>query len=209
MNGSGDMSQKAWSKVSARTAAEVCGRYELSKDAQKVLRDGLSPQQFIELLVQAGRFLDAVEFLAHALPQREAVWWACLGVRHAQGAELPSKERAALTAAVDWALEPDEPKRRAAQAAGETADLSTPAGCAAFAVYGSGGSLAPPNLPEVPPEPFMTAKAVSGGLALASVQGDPAAIPGVQRELVELGIAIAEGKVVWPAVAKAAPGSRL
>ncbi len=202
------MSQSAWSKVSARKAAEVCGQYELSKDARKVLRDGLTPQQFIELLVQAGRFLDAVDFLAHALPRREAVWWACLGIRHAQGTELPPKELAALTAVVDWVLEPDEPKRRAAQAAGEAADYGTPAGSAAFAVYGSGGSLGPPNLPEVPPEPFMTAKAVAGSLALASVQGDPATMPAVQRELVELGIAIAEGKVVWPAVVKAAPENR-
>ena len=202
------MHQGPLTKVSAKTAAEVCRNYEPSKDARKVLRDGLAPREFIDLLVQAGRFLDAVDFLAHALPRREAVWWACVGVRHAQGGDLPPKERAALKAVVEWVLEPDEPKRRAAQAAGEAADIGTPAGCAAFAVYGSGGSLTPPNLPEVPPEPFMTAKAVSGSLALASVQGDPAVMADVQRELVELGIAIAEGKVVWPAVTKAEPGNR-
>jgi hypothetical protein len=117
---------------------------------------------------------------------------------------LPPKELAAIKASVEWVLEPDEPKRRAAQAAGETADFATPAGCAALAVYGSGGSLTPPNLPDVPPEPFMTAQAVSGALALASVQGDPPGVPDLQRRLVDLGLAIAEGKVSCPTVSKKA-----
>jgi hypothetical protein len=50
----------------------------------------------------------------------------------------------------------------------------------------------------------MAAKAVAGALALASVQGDAATIPDVQRELVELGLAIAEGKITCPAPVKAA-----
>jgi hypothetical protein len=187
-----------WAKVSAATAAEVCANYELSPDARKVLRDGLAPREFVELLARAGKYIDAFDFLAHALPKREAVWWACLSVRHAQGPELPPKQLAALQAAVAWVLEPDEPKRRAAQAAGEAADFATPAGGAALAAFGSGGSLGPPNLPAVPPGPFMTAQAVSGSVTLASVQGDPDAIPDVQRELVELGVAIADGKIPWP-----------
>ena len=192
------MSGAASNKIGARTAAEVCAHYRQSPDALKVHRPGSTPRQFVELLVQAGQYLDAIDFLAHALPKQEAVWWACLGVRHALGKTLPPLALAALKAAVEWVLEPDEPRRLAAQAAGEAADFGTPAGCVALAVYGSGGSLTPPNLPEVPPEPFMTAKAVSASLALASVQGDPGAIPQVQRQLVELGMAIGEGTMALP-----------
>jgi hypothetical protein len=199
------MSQSVLTKISSKTATDVCGHYEPSKKARKLLRDDLTPQQFIELLLQARQYVDAFDFLAHALPKREAIWWACLGVRHAQGVELPPNEFAALKAAVEWVLEPDEPKRRAAQAAGEAADFGTPAGCAAFAVYGSGGSLTPPNLPEVPPPPYMTAQAVSGSLTMASSQSDSVDPPDIQHELVELGIAIAEGKIVWPTATKA-PG---
>jgi hypothetical protein len=196
------MTQGAFTKVSAKNAAEVCGLYDLSIDAQKLLQEHLAPRQFVERLVEAERHFDALEFLAHALPKREAIWWACLAVRHAQGAELPSKESVALKATVEWVLEPDEGKRRAAQAAGEAADFGTPAGCAALAVYGSGGSLTPPNLPEAPPEPTMTAKAVSGCLALAAAKVDPADSAHVQRQLVELGIAIAEGGITLPVVTK-------
>jgi hypothetical protein len=196
------MSPAGSSTISATTAAEICARYEPSPVVAKIECGDLTPEQLVEVLVESGLYLDAIDFLAHALPKREAVWWACLGVRHALGADLPPKEFAALKAAVEWVLEPDEPKRRAAQAAGEAADFGTAAGCAALAVYGSGGSLTPPDLPEVPPEPFMTAKAVSGSLAMASVQGDPSTIPALQRELIELGWAIAAGRTVCPAVTK-------
>jgi len=207
------MDQGAFGKVSAKTAAEVCGHYELSESAEKVLGDGVTPRQFVGQLVELRQYVDAFDFLAHALPKREAIWWACLSVRHAQGPALPAKEFAALKAAVEWVLEPDEPNRRAAQAAGEAADFRAPAGCAALAVYGSGGSLGPAIFPDVPPGPYMTAQAVSGSITMASAVGDPGAMPDLRRDLVELGIAVAEGKITWPAVTKPAvvrgtPGQR-
>jgi hypothetical protein len=192
-------------KVSAKTAAEVCACYEASPDARRLLRDGLTPREFVGLLLEAGQCIDAFDFLAHALPKREAVWWACLSIRHAQGPELPPGEVEALKAVVAWVLKPDEPNRRAAEAAVKAAGQGTPAGCAAVAVYGSGGSLIPANLPEVPPGPYMTAQAVAGSIALASVQGSPEAIADVQRELVGLGLAIAAGEVVWPSAAEDRP----
>ncbi len=201
------MDQGSLVKVQAKTAAEVCEHYKLSKDARDLLRDGLTPRHFVDLLVQANRYRDAFQFLAHALPRREAVWWACLGIRHAQGSELPPKEFLALKAAVEWVLEPDEPHRRAAQAAGEAADFGTPAGCVAMAVYGSGGSLIPANLPVVPPEPYMTAQAVAGSITMACVQGDPRCMRDLQRELAGLGIEIAEGKITWPTATKVTPRS--
>jgi hypothetical protein len=197
------MDQGTLAKVSAKKAAEVCGLYRLSKDVEELLRADLSPGQFVQVLLEEKRYVEAFDFLAHALPKREAIWWACLSIRHAQGPALPPREFAALKAAVEWVLEPDEPKRRAAQAAGEAADFATAAGCAALAVYGSGGSLGPAEFPDVPPEPCMTAQAVSGSITMASVQGNRRSTSEIRHELVELGIAIAEGKSTWPkAVAK-------
>jgi hypothetical protein len=191
-----------WLKVAAKTAAEVCGTYKLSKEAAKLLRAELTPPQFVAALVQAGLYYDVFAFLAHGLPKREAIWWACLSVRHVLGPEVPPQEQAPLKAAVEWVLEPDETKRRAAQVAGEAADSATLAGKAAMAVYGSGGSLIAPNLPLVPPPATMTAQFVSACLSMASMRGHPSTIPAVQRELVDLGIAIAAGKIVWPSGGK-------
>jgi len=111
------------SKVSAKTAAEVCSRYKLTDAARKRLQDGLTPRQFVELLLQAHGYEDAFDFLAYALPRREAIWWACLTLRHILGPDLPPLEQAALKAVVEWVLQPDEAKRRAAQAAGEAIDF--------------------------------------------------------------------------------------
>jgi hypothetical protein len=191
------MSYGIFKKVSCKKAEEVCSLYRLSTGARKLLRPDMTPAQFVETLIEAGQYVDAYDFLAHALPKREAIWWACLSVRHALGAALPPKQFAALKAAVEWVLEPDEPKRRAAQAAGEAADFATPAGCAALAVYGSGGSLGLAIYPDVPPSPTMTAQAVAGCITMASVQGEPATIPDVQREIALLGIVIAEGNITW------------
>ncbi len=189
-------------KIAEKTAREICGRYRLSKEAERWLRAELTPSQFIEKLVENQLYLDGVDFLAHGLPKQDAVWWACLSIRQVQGPELPPKELAALKAVVEWVLKPEEPNRLAAFAAGQAAGLDTPVGRAAIAVFGSGDSLAPPDLPKVAPQPYATARAVAGSIALASVQGDPNTIPERQRELMELGIAVAEGKVLAPCVPK-------
>ena len=137
------MSNGTLAKVEARTAAEVCKRFPLGEDAKKLLRDGMTPPQFLAVLTEKQLAVDAVRFLAHALPKREAVWWACLCARQAAGGNLPAKPAAALQAAERWAADPSEDNRRKAQAAAEAAEMSTPAGCAAMAAFWSGGSMAP------------------------------------------------------------------
>ena len=49
--------------------------------------------------MDAHEYTDAVRFLAHALPKREAVWWACLCVRKAAGANPPPPAQAAPASA--------------------------------------------------------------------------------------------------------------
>ena len=74
-----------WAKVTAKTAAEVCKHFPLGEEAKKLLRDGQTPAQFLDVLIEKQQFPDAVRFLAHALPKREAVWWACLCSRAVAG----------------------------------------------------------------------------------------------------------------------------
>src|SRR5438270_5229403 len=76
------MSQHTELRVPARTAAEVARNYELGADARGLLNDGLSPGAFVEALRAAALYDDALQFLAYALPKREAVWWACLCLWH-------------------------------------------------------------------------------------------------------------------------------
>lgn len=181
-------------KIEAKTAAEVCARFELSEPAKKLPRDGLSPGAFLERLIAERHTHDAVRFLAYALPKREAVWWATRCARLAGGPVLPPEQQAALETTERWCAGPSEELRRAAMAASEKAELKSPAGCAALAVFFSGGSLGPPDAPVVPPADDLTARTVTGAVLMAAVVNEPEKAEQKYQRFLEQGLALASGK---------------
>jgi len=180
-------------KVSAKTAAEICKHFPLGDEARGMLREGLAPRQYLDLLLGKELFVDAVRFLAHALPKREAVWWACLCARAVADPKPAAAETAALQTAEKWIADPSEEHRRPAWPAAEAAELGTPAGCAAAAAFWSGGSLAPPEAPLVPPAETLTGAAVAGAVCLAAVQREPEHAPDKYRLFIAQGLDIARG----------------
>jgi hypothetical protein len=184
-------------KVSAAKAVDICKPIPLGDRGRQLLRDNLTPAPYLQQLMDAHEYTDAVRFLAHALPKREAVWWACLCVRKAAGANPPPPAQAALQAAEKWVADPSEDNRRAAFKAAEAASPGTPAGCAALAAFWSGGSLAPPNLPEVPPAETLTAQGVAGAVLLAAVMTEPEKVADKQRAFLAQGIEVGNGTNRW------------
>ena len=72
-------------KIQALTADELLKEFELTEpEAADVVIPDTAPQISIERLMEAGYYQDAIKLLAHGLPKREAVWWACLAARKAQ-----------------------------------------------------------------------------------------------------------------------------
>jgi hypothetical protein len=128
-------------------------------------------------LIEHAHFQDATRVLAHALPRRVAVWWACRCVRAVLDDRASPQDVAALQAAETWIREPSEEHRRASMTAAEATELCTPAGWVAVAAFWSGGSLAPPDVPAVPPGACLSTHAVSGAVMLAAVWRDPAHAP--------------------------------
>jgi hypothetical protein len=191
------MSTGGLAKVAAKTAAEACKDCPLGDEAKKLLRDGMAPRPFLDALLEKQLYPDAARFLAHALPKREAVWWACLCARQAHGASPPPPVGPALAAAEKWASDPSEDNRRAAQAAAQAAGLGAPAGCAAMAAFFSGGSLAPPNAPVVPPGEHLTAHAAAGAVMLAAVLVEPQKAPEKYRKFFAVGIDVGNGVNKW------------
>jgi hypothetical protein len=179
--------------LASGTAAEVCERFPLGVEARALLREDMSPHEFLDALIDNGELVDAVQFLAHALPRREAVWWAS---RAAVATVWGGPVEAALRAAEAWVVEPVEVKRIHAQSAAEAAGYDTPAGCAAAAAW-SGGSLAPPGAPVVPPAAHLTAHGAAAAVMLAAVSGPAEAIPESYRALLIQGLAIARGENRW------------
>ncbi len=182
--------------INSRTAAIVAVA-ELGEEAMALLRADLHPLDFVALLMEKALFPDAVRFIAHALPKREAVWWAWVCARRSAGENPQPKIKAALDATEKWIAQPNDDNRRSAMAAAQEAELGTAAGCAGLAAFFSGGSLAPPDAPPVPPGEFLAAKAVSGAVIFAAAARQPERAPERFRSFVAQGVEVTNRVKLW------------
>ena len=187
------MNQPPVVRIIAATALEVCPRFNLKKEAQALLRKRMTPWEFLDALVAGKQYVAGIDFIAHALPRREGVWWACLCIQQAFGDRWSEADKAACRAAVFWVYQPNEMYRLATQAPAAAAGLQSPAGILAAGVYQSGDNLAPPKLPPVPPPPFATEKAVANAVKMAATKVEPLKMAEMRRLFLELGIAVARG----------------
>ncbi|QDV32781.1 hypothetical protein ElP_06210 [Tautonia plasticadhaerens] len=160
-----------------------------------------SPRVLVGGLAGDGHFPEAVKLLALALPRREAVWWACRCCRESLTGDEPPEALSALEAAERWAADPIEEHRRAAHAAAEASGMEAPAGCAAMGAFFGGGSIAPPNVPDVPPAPHLTAHVVAGAVMLCAVRSEPEKAPEKYRAFLALGFSVADGADRPPPIA--------
>jgi hypothetical protein len=179
-------------KVSDGTAAEICGRVDLSAEGRAFLLPTLSPQGFLALLVDAGQIGDAVRFLAFALPIREGVWWACVVV-HGNLGQPGESEALCLDRSVSWVYEPTDSRRRACMAAAESANFDGAPAYAALAAFWSGGSMAPQNMPDALPDPKLGPIGVGASVLLSITAGDPKLLNERFKTAIVRGVDIANG----------------
>lgn len=180
------------------STASVCENLGLSDDARALIPHQPRPIDFVRELLARDLTKDALRFLAHFLPRRTAVWWGCLCVWHVQRPALSERSRAGLRAAVHWVQSPGEEQRQEAKRAGEAAGIKDPAGALALAASRSGGSLAPPSLPPVPPPADMTAKTLVAAVFGACVLDNPPRPADRRRQFVQLALEVASGKGFQP-----------
>jgi hypothetical protein len=183
--------------MAVTTAAEVCKNFELSKEAEALLQPNMMPRPFLDVLIANQHYQDAAKFMAHAMPKREAVWWACLCARQAYGAAPPAKEATVLQLAETWVSKPTDENRRAAHQAAEAAQFKNPAGLIGMAIFFSSGSLGPPGQAEVPPAPPLCGNAVGNSVILATVLKEPAKANERYLQFFALGFEVANGKNRW------------
>lgn len=174
-------------------AAEIAGDIEPGDEARALLAGHPDGPGFLAALMAHRLWIDAVRVLAFALPNREGVWWACLAARATLPADRPPGMEAAIAAAEAWVYHPEEANRRAAFPPAEALGFQTPAGYAALAAFWSGGSLAPPDMPEVPPSPKLCPTAVAAAVLAAAVLSEPAKAEDKYRAALAAGLDIAAG----------------
>lgn len=185
-------------KVVARTAGEICARYTPEPETLALLAGADSPRSFLESLVSADQPAEARRFLAHALPRREAIFWAAEAVASVQAGRIPAPQLAALEAVRQWLAEPGDQHRRACWTASETSGLDTAAGLVALAVYFSEGSLSPEGLPPVAPAPHLAADTAANAMTLATLAPQPEQAPEREKAILAIGLEIAAGSRPLP-----------
>jgi hypothetical protein len=123
-------------------------------------------------------FPSAIRLIGAVLPARESIWWAWVSARHATqmtGGKAPTAaEHAALGHVERWIIRPDEDTRRAAWDSANAAGLETPIGMVGAAVFLSGVSVGPANVPPVPPPPGATVPIIPGAILLAAARNSRA-----------------------------------
>lgn len=153
-------------------------RLELPPEAAAVLQGAVTAADGLLRLEAAGFGSEAARLTAHALPKREAVWWACMCAAAIPQPGLPPADDAARVAAEAWVRQPtDEGLRYRAWDLAQATGFKTPEAWAAVAAFWSGASLSPAGQPVVPPGEHLTGVAVSGAVVLASVRGRPERAP--------------------------------
>lgn len=184
--------------------AQITAVAELEEPAQALQRPAFGPREYLGALIEGEHFADAVKFLAHLLPRREAVWWAWMCAKKGLGKAPLQEEHAALTATEKWISEPTDEHRRAALEAASEASLESPSGCAALAAFLSSGSLAPEGMSDVPPPRYAAAKAVYGSLVFSAVTVEPEKAPEKFRRFLNYGLELAERIELWESLERAA-----
>jgi len=183
-------------KLRFALAAPLCGILEPGESARAVLVPGMTASGFLAALAGAGEVIDAIRYLAVALPRREAVWWACACRRQFLPPDLPAPEAQAWQVAEDWVYDPVEPKRRVCFGPGEALKFETAGAYAALGAFWSGGSLAPPDVSlVVPPGDGLTGTAVAASVILCCVPGPAKAISERHTRAFAIGTDIANGGV--------------
>lgn len=161
----------------ARPLEPLLPHLELDGPGTALLKDVPDAAAGLESLVAADRLPDALRLIAHALPKREAVWWACMCARAVPALEPNPLDAEALAAAELWVRRSDEATRRATMEPAQKGGFRSAESWAAVGAFWSGGNISADGLPEVEPAPNLTGVAVVGAILLAAMRHAPERAP--------------------------------
>jgi uncharacterized protein DUF6931 len=160
-------------KLRGASLAELQPLLMVGSQAANLIAQAGDPVAALTALEAALLYTEAARLMAHALPRREAVWWACMCARHTAPRSLPDADLRALEAAEAWVFRSEDSVRRAGFEQAQAAGFGSPEAWSAVAAFWSGDSMAPADQAPVPPASHLANTAVAGSIALAAVRGRP------------------------------------
>ncbi len=187
------MTETTLIKIKQTNATAIAQGIEFDEQAAALLQDKPSTADYLQQLIAQKLYPDAVRFLAHALPKREATWWACLCARHRLTDKTPANEIKAIELAEAWVYKPTEDNRKLTLPAAEATAYKSAASWAAIAAFWSGDDISPVPQAIVPPDEKLYAKAVIGAVMLAATQGEASKVNDNYQLFLQQGLNIASG----------------
>jgi hypothetical protein len=175
-----------WTRVNwtqARQVAQLMDPHQENLPAENV-----TPEAHFTSLCARGELEAAAGFLGQALPRFEAIEWAQRALAIFPPAPRTESTRKAIG---DWIKDPDDRGRRAAWDAAQDAPDDSPERLLSAALFLSGGSIAPPDLPTVNPQPELSGRLAAAAVVTAAHRSGDAA--GALRRALGDGENIARG----------------
>jgi hypothetical protein len=167
------MSDTKPSKLAAADLPTVLQRCDLPPEALALAGGQQDLLGIIHALTAEGFLIEASRVFSHALPKREAVWWACMCAAQSPANLVTEQDTKMREQAEIWVRQQSDEIRRAGMEDAKRAGFKSPESWAAVAAFWGGGSITPLNAPPVPAPPHLPGVAVAGAVALASVRGEP------------------------------------
>jgi len=156
-------------KFGALRVSDVMSHAGMEPASRAALQPDLTIGEAIAVLNEAGDAESALKLVAHALPKREAVWWAATCCRASRIEAGRLAEDPAVVGAEAWVYDPADGLARKAYAEAERQGFQTPEAWVAVAAFWSSSSLSPPEQQPVKPAEYLTGVAVVGAVSLAAV----------------------------------------
>ncbi len=86
------MSTDTLIKLRAATMQAVLPHGGLTGESAVLIQSEPDVGEALMRLEATGFITEATKLMAHALPRREGVWWACMCARHTEPVDLPAAE---------------------------------------------------------------------------------------------------------------------
>ena len=157
-----------YKKIPYVSPEQILPLFTASEDLPTVIVGKTTIKEVINELQEQTLYFDLVQFLAHALPVREALLWTYLCVSRRNNTWNQS-QMACLSACKQWIFSPSEEGRRRCELFANRLELQCAPSWLAQGIFWNGsGSIVSPELPSVLPDPKLYAKASSGAINMAA-----------------------------------------